>query len=128
MGSDKYELIKAGKIDTMRAGPDNEPDYQLISSRIDSTYKIGDSLNRKMADAKNYKIISTLQKAAEENFNKRNVLLKQSLEYLFNYKGKPMGWLIEQTYLLKKDNSKYFVTFKFDNNVTQVLSKQTTKE
>src|SRR5476651_440417 len=103
LGTDKYEEIEISVIDTLRSGPDNEPAYKLITVKIDSTYKIGDELNKRLATTKNYKDISILQKASQENYNKRNTLLRQSLQYLLNYKGKPEGWIIEETFKLKNE-------------------------
>jgi len=130
LGIDKYEETETSKIDTLRAGPDNEPAYKLITAKIDSTYKIDDELNKRLATTKNYKDVSILQKASQENYNKRKILLTQSLQYLFNSKGKPEGWIIEETFRLKNgvDSSLYVATFKIDDKITKVLSQQTTKD
>ncbi|MDB5031053.1 hypothetical protein [Mucilaginibacter sp.] len=129
-GSDKYEIIKTSPIDTLRGGPDNEPDYQIITEKIDNTYKIGDSLNKKIANTKNNSEISILQKLSKKNYNKRNMLLEQSLQYLLGYKGKPEGWIIEQTYRSTNsiDTDLYIATFKLDEKLSKVLSQQTTKK
>jgi hypothetical protein len=130
LGPDKYEIIDTGIIDTLRGGPDNEPGYQLITKKIDSTYKIGDSLNRSLANAKNHRDISILNDLSQKNYNKQKVLLRESLTYLLNYKGKPEGWIIEEVYKFKNgiDTSLYHATFKIDDEISKVLSQQTTKK
>lgn len=129
LGPDKYEIIDTGIIDTLRGGPDNEPGYQLITKKIDSTYKISDSLNRLLANAKNNQAITILNDLQQKNYENRNMLLKRSLTFLLNYKGKPEGWIIEETYKFKNgiDSSLYHTTFKIDDKLSRVLSQQTTK-
>ncbi len=130
LGPDKYQIIDTGKIDTLRSGPDNEPSYQLITKKIDSTYKIHDSLNSMLATAKNNQEITILNNLQQKNYDNQNMLFKQSLTYLLNYKGKPEGWIIEETYKLKNgiDSSLYHATFKIDDKLSRVLSQQTTKK
>lgn len=129
-GSDKYEIVSTGKIDTLRGRPNNEPEYQLITRKIDRTYKIEDSISRAMADTKNSSKISELQNLAQTNHDKQKILLEQGLTYFLNYKGKPEGWIIQETYKLKKggDSSLYIATFKIDDKLSKVLSQQITKK
>ena len=130
LGPDKYEIIDTGIVDTLRGGPDDEPSYQLITKNIDNTYKISDSLNRLLANTKNNQEITILNDLQQKNYDNQNMLLKQSLTYLLNYKGKPEGWIIEETYKFKNgiDSSLYHATFKIDDKLSQVLSQQTTKK
>ncbi len=130
LGPNKYQIIDTGKIDTLRGGPDNEPAYQLITKKIDSSYKVSDSLNRLLANAKSNQDISRLNGLSQKTYDQRNILLKQSLTYLLNYKGKPEGWILEETYKLKNgmDSGLYHATFKIDDKLSRVLSQQTTKK
>jgi hypothetical protein len=130
LGPDKYEIIDTGRIDTLRGGPETEPGYQLITKKIDSTYQISDSLNKLLATSKNNQDISVLKDLSQKNYNKRTFLLKESLNFLLNYKGKPEGWIIEETYKLKNgiDSSLYHATFKIDDKLSKILSQQTTKK
>lgn len=124
-GSENYEIVKSSPIDTLRDGPDDEPGYQLISKKIDSTYTEGDSLAKALAVSTS-KDKTTIQNLLQKNYEKRNTLLHQSLQYMLNYKGKPNGWILEQTYRLKNDDhaSLCTLTFKLDSNLSKVWSQQ----
>jgi hypothetical protein len=116
-------------IDTLTAGPDNEPAYQLISAKIDSTYRIADSLKMVLTSVTNTAERDKLEQRVKENTKSTNTLLQQSLQYLLNYKGKPNGWILEQTYRLKSsgDSALYTHVFKMDNDLDKVVGYQKRK-
>jgi hypothetical protein len=118
-----YQLVKSMPIDTLTAGPDNEPAYQLISTKIDSTYLIADSLNKVLTSIANSAERAKLEQRIKENTKSTNSLIHQSLQYLLNYKGKPNGWILEQTYRLKSGDSSalYSYVFKIDNELEKVV-------
>lgn len=128
-GSDKYELITFGKIDTLRSDPRNDSAYKIITAKIDSTNKVGKELYKSMEEAKEAKKpTASIHAAYDANFEKRYLLMDEALQYYTTHKGKPQGWLITQMYKLKKDTSTYIATFKIDSSLTRILSQQTTKK
>lgn len=123
---DNYKLVKSAPIDTLRDGPDNEPAYQSLTAKIDSSRRVADSLNKAITLAKTQTLIAQINEELHANATTTNSLLQQSLQYMLNYQGKPNGWILEQTYRVKNsaDSTFYVHVFKIDEGLSKVVGYQ----
>lgn len=121
-----YESVKFTKIDTLKSGREEDPEYKHIQSRIDSINDIKyrlDSLSDIDIITSHITVPKLEQMFTDSRRCQHQVDSLVDKQETFNYKGKPIGWFTFHAYRTKNGFGAFMghrVRFELDSKLNKV--------